>query len=85
MFQYAYNFLVDMIPPSRPTVNRISDHSVMARWTVADNGGYPIQFFKVQYKEVGKRRSKWMTIDDDIPPHIHSYEIRDLEVGHAYK
>ncbi|CAG7724534.1 unnamed protein product, partial [Allacma fusca] len=75
----------DMIPPSRPEMNRISDESVMIRWSVPPNSGYPIQFFKIQYKEVSKRNSRWMTIDDDIPPHIHSYEVRDLRVGHAYR
>jgi hypothetical protein len=75
----------EMTPPSKPVVNRVSDDSVMVRWTVPPNSGYPIQFFKIQYRDVSKRGSRWMTIDDDIPPHIHSYEVRDLKVGHVYK
>jgi hypothetical protein len=75
----------EMTPPSKPVMNRISDDSVMVRWTVPPNSGYPIQFFKVQYKEISKRSSRWMTIDEDIPPHIHSYEVKDLKVGHAYR
>jgi len=74
-----------MTPPSKPVMNRISDDSIMVRWSVPANEGYPIQFFKVQYKEISKRNARWMTIDDDIPPHIHSYEVRDLKVGHAYR
>lgn len=75
----------EMTPPSKPVVNRVSDDSVMVRWIVPPNSGYPIQFFKIQYRDVSKRGSRWMTIDDDIPPHIHSYEVRDLKVGHVYK
>jgi hypothetical protein len=75
----------EMTPPSKPVMNRVSDDSVMVRWTVPPNTGYPIQFFKIQYKELNKKSSRWMTIDDDIPPHIHSYEVRDLKVGHSYR
>lgn len=74
-----------MTPPSKPTINRLSDDSVMIRWDVPPNSGYPIQFFKIQYKEVSKKSSRWMTIDDDIAPHINSYEVRDLRVGQAYR
>lgn len=74
-----------MTPPSKPTINRLSDESVMIRWEVPPNSGYPIQFFKIQYKELTRKTSRWMTIDEDIPPHVHSFEVRDLRVGHAYR
>ena len=50
-----------MIPPSRPNITRLSDSSVMVRWGVPLNDGLPIQFFKVQYREMtrtgnGRRR-----------------------------
>lgn len=57
----------------------------MIRWEVPPNSGYPIQFFKIQYKELNRKTSRWMTIDDDIPPHVQSYEVRDLRLGHAYR
>ena len=58
----------------------------MVRWSVPENNGYPIQFFKIQYKDLSiKGNAGWMTIDDDIPPHIYSYEVGELMVGHAYK
>lgn len=36
-----------MIPPSRPNVTRLTDESVMVRWSVPDNDGLEIYFFKV--------------------------------------
>lgn len=85
LWQFIFFTYADMTPPSKPTINRLSDDSVMIRWEVPPNSGYPIQFFKIQYKEVSRKNSRWMTIDDDIAPHINSYEVRDLRVGHAYR
>ncbi|KAK7020110.1 hypothetical protein SK128_001864 [Halocaridina rubra] len=42
----------------------------------------------VQYKEVpsnGNRGSRWMTVDEDIPSHINSYEVTGLETGRVYR
>ncbi|KAB0799541.1 hypothetical protein PPYR_07421 [Photinus pyralis] len=82
----------EMIPPSRPMVTRINDESVMVRWTVPENNGLPIQFFKVQYRELGPinhngthKSSKWKTTNADIPPHIRSYEVNNLNPDHAYR
>ena len=36
-----------MIPPSRPNITRLTDESVMVRWSVPPNEGLPIEFFKV--------------------------------------
>lgn len=79
-----------MIPPTRPNITRLSDKSVMVRWSVPINDGLPIQFFKVQYRELGGpggrgRGSRWMTSNEDIPPHIRSYEVDNLETDHIYR
>jgi hypothetical protein len=74
-----------MIPPSRPNITRLSDESVMVRWSVPSDEGLPIQFFKVQYRDLNRRGSQWMTIDDDIPPHIRSYEVDTLKTDHSYR
>lgn len=76
---------VKLIPPSRPEVTRLSDTSVMVRWGVPRNDGLPILFFKVQYREVGRRSSQWMTIDEDIAAHIHSYAVTNLRTGGKYR
>lgn len=80
IFHWIFLFPVKLIPPSKPDITRLSNTSVMVRWTVG-NGGLPINFFKVQYKEVGKRKSDWMTIDEDIAAHIHSYAVTGLRTG----
>lgn len=81
-----------MIPPSKPTISRLNDESVMVRWTVPDNNGLPIQFFKVQYRELGPanhngthKGSKWRTTNADIPPHIRSYEVNNLKPDYSYR
>lgn len=74
-----------MVPPSRPEITKLSDESVMVRWTVPDNDGLPISFFKLQYKDVSRANSRWMTIDDEIASHIHSFEVSNLKLGHHYK
>lgn len=74
-----------MIPPTRPNVTRLTDESVMVRWSVPPNEGLPIEFFKVQFKEADKRGSRWKTIDEDIPAHICSYEVTGLKAGQTYR
>lgn len=59
-----------MVPPSRPNVTRLSDESVMLRWSVPQNSGLQITFFKVQYRMLGdgkNRRKNWQTTSDNIP------------------
>nr|CAH0100959.1 unnamed protein product [Daphnia galeata] len=75
----------EMIPPTRPNITRLTDESVMVRWSVPFNEGLPIQFFKVQYRETDKRSFRWKTIDEDIPSHIRSYEVSGLKSGQTYK
>lgn len=84
-----------MVPPSKPTISRVSDSSVMIRWSVPSNNGLQIQFYKVQYRELGpenqnesharSKGSRWKTTNDDIPPHRDTYELRDLKSNYYYK
>ncbi|XP_076669838.1 interference hedgehog isoform X2 [Andrena cerasifolii] len=78
-----------MVPPNQPNVTRLSDVSVMVRWSVPKNTGLPIQFFKVQYRELGQKmngkQAKWMTANSEIPNHIRSFEVTDLQPNHTYR
>ncbi|RZC36440.1 interference hedgehog-like [Asbolus verrucosus] len=84
-----------MVPPSKPIVSRLKDDAVDVRWTVQVNKGLPIQFFKVQYRELGPanqhdhhsraKGSKWMTSNAIIPSHITNYEIDHLKSDHWYR
>ncbi|XP_037724607.1 interference hedgehog isoform X1 [Drosophila subpulchrella] len=63
-------YKASMVPPSRPNVTRLSDESVMLRWSVPQNSGLQITFFKVQYRRLGdgkNRRENWQTTSDNIP------------------
>lgn len=77
------------MPPNQPIVTRLSDVSVMVRWSVPDNKGLPIQFFKVQYRELGQKMNgksgKWMTANTEIPNHVRSFEVTDLQPDHIYR
>uniref|UniRef100_T1IAC2 Interference hedgehog n=1 Tax=Rhodnius prolixus TaxID=13249 RepID=T1IAC2_RHOPR len=76
-----------MVPPTRPNITRLSDKSVMVRWCVPPNPGLPIQFFKVQYQDLDAsgKSSRWMTSNEDIQPHIRSYEVDGLSTDHHYR
>lgn len=79
-----------MTPPSKPSVTRLSDESVMVRWSVQPNDGLPIQFFKVQYRTLADpnrniARSSWMTANEDIAPHVFSYEVTGLKPDRFYR
>ncbi|XP_049826185.1 interference hedgehog-like isoform X2 [Aethina tumida] len=82
----------EMIPPTKPIISRVNDESVMVRWSVPQNSGLPIQFFKVQFRELGQASSTephrgkgWKTLNADIPPTTYNYEVRDLKPEHIYK
>uniref|UniRef100_A0A182K3H9 Interference hedgehog n=1 Tax=Anopheles christyi TaxID=43041 RepID=A0A182K3H9_9DIPT len=82
--------IIVMIPPSRPNITRLSDESVMVRWSVPSSDGLPIQFFKVQYRMLGDptkniARTQWMTENEDIPPYTRSYEVNNLKSDHLYR
>ncbi|OXU22478.1 hypothetical protein TSAR_005968 [Trichomalopsis sarcophagae] len=78
-----------MVPPNQPNVTRLSDVSVMVRWSVPENHGLPISFFKVQYRELGQKpnskQAKWMTHNTEIPSHVRSFEVPDLQPDHTYR
>lgn len=76
-----------MIPPTRPNITRLTNRSVMVRWSVPPGPGLPIQFFKVQYQDLDSlgKTGRWMTSNEDILPHIRSYEVDDLTTGHHYR
>ncbi|XP_022258547.1 brother of CDO-like isoform X2 [Limulus polyphemus] len=80
--RHVINRGVKLVPPSKPNITRLSDDSVMVRWKVEKNDGLPIQFFKVQYKQAG---GPWMTVDLDIPPHVWSYAVSNLQTETAYR
>ncbi|KAJ6636752.1 Interference hedgehog [Pseudolycoriella hygida] len=79
-----------MIPPSRPSITRLSDNKVMVRWTVPSKEGLPIRFFKVQYRVLGDTAKKvartiWMTDSEDILPDVRMYEVDNLKPDHFYR
>lgn len=84
-----------MVPPNRPIISRLNDQAVVVRWSVPNNNGLPILFFKVQYREVGpansndlhtkNRGSKWKTTNADIPSNIKVYDVTNLKPDHIYK
>ncbi|XP_037278778.2 interference hedgehog [Rhipicephalus microplus] len=76
---------VKLVLPSRPEISRLSDDSVMVRWNVPHNDGLPISFFKVQYRDVSTPHSHWKTVEEDVPPHIHSHAIVGLKAGGRYR
>lgn len=60
----------------------------MVRWSVPENTGLPIQFFKVQYRKNGQKnenRTTWMTPSSDIANHVRSFEVTDLQANHTYR
>ncbi|XP_031771118.1 interference hedgehog isoform X1 [Apis florea] len=78
-----------LVPPNQPNVTRLSDVSVMVRWSVPENTGLPIQFFKVQYRELGQKmngkQAKWMTANSEIPNNVRAFEVTDLQPDHTYR
>lgn len=79
-----------MVPPSKPSITRLSDNKVMVRWTVPAKEGLPIRFFKVQYRVLGDtakkvQRTIWMTDSEDILPEVRMYELDNLKPDHYYR
>lgn len=78
-----------LVPPNQPNVTRLSDVSVMVRWSVPENKGLPIEFFKVQYRQLGQKmngkQGKWMTANTEIPNHVRSFEVTDLQPDNTYR
>ncbi|XP_066254583.1 interference hedgehog isoform X1 [Euwallacea similis] len=83
-----------MIPPSRPVISRVNDETVVVRWNVTTNNGLPINFFKIQYKDLGlgtnnkdgyRSSSEWNTANSEIPSAQRAHEITELTPDHIYK
>ena len=77
-----------LVPPSKPEVSKLSDTSVMLKWTVPANDGLTITFFKVQYKAMsGERavRGGWRTIDADVASDMRMHEVSGLRPGGTYR
>ncbi|XP_048246084.1 cell adhesion molecule-related/down-regulated by oncogenes-like [Haliotis rufescens] len=74
-----------LVPPSQPHVDQLSDTSVKLNWTVPQNDGLPIVFFRVQYKEVAPNKASWHTDDHDIDKDTTMYEVSNLKPGGIYK
>ncbi|KAK8376888.1 hypothetical protein O3P69_010079 [Scylla paramamosain] len=78
-----------MVPPSVPHITKVSDESVMVSWEgPPESQSLPILFYKIQYKLVRNREhqgSHWMTADENIPPHITTYEVTGLQTGRVYR
>lgn len=72
---------VQRIPPSRPTVTKKSDSSVLVEWSMpVNNDSLPVVLFKVQYQQLKPRR-RWKTTDDEISPTARQFEVHDLKPG----
>jgi len=76
-----------MEPPPQPEVTQLSDTSVLLQWTdVISNISLPVVFYKIQYQEVAtnpgsSRKSRWNTVDDEILPSRHRFEVNGLRTG----
>ena len=77
-----------LLPPSAPNVTQLSEDSVMITWTMP-NVTQNVQFFKVQYRDLGTRNDKlkshWFTGDSYIEPSIRSFEVAGLAKDHIYR
>ncbi|XP_022918446.2 interference hedgehog-like isoform X2 [Onthophagus taurus] len=74
-----------MIPPSKPTVTRLNDESVVVRWISNQDSGLEVKFFKVQYRDVSQPGAVWVTTNADIDPYIRSFDVMGLQPDHNYR
>jgi len=78
----------DLVPPTAPNVTQLSEDSVIITWMMP-NITQDVQFFKVQYRDLGTRedrmKSNWYTADGKIDPPIRSYEVAGLAKNHYYR
>ncbi|CAH1962264.1 unnamed protein product [Acanthoscelides obtectus] len=87
-----HNKSLKIIPPSKPTVSRLNDESVVVRWSIPHNTGMGVQFFKVQYRELGSHNShnkskngNWRTMNAEIPANIRDFDVTGLRPDHVYR
>ena len=78
----------ELVAPSAPNVTQLSEDSVIVTWSLP-NTSQQVNFFKVQYRDLGKlgenHKSDWYTLDGEILSTIRSYEIPGLLEEHAYR
>jgi len=60
-----------------------SETSVLVEWSMlVDNNSLPVVLFKVQYQQLKPRkRQRWKTADDEIPPTARQFEVHGLKPG----
>ena len=79
----------DLVPPSAPNVTQVWKDSVIVTWSMPEVPGQEVEFFKVQYRDLGevnkRDKSDWRTLDGVIDKDIRSYEVPGLLVNHAYR
>ena len=74
-----------LVPPTAPDVNQLSDTSVKLNWTVPDNDGLKITFFRVQYRAIKPKKGQWRTDDTEIRADRRMYEVVGLKPGKTKK
>lgn len=78
----------EIVAPSAPNITQLSEDSVMVTWSMP-NISQNIQFFKVQYRDLGSKevkvKSSWFTVEGNIDPPIRSYEVAGLAENHNYR
>lgn len=90
-----HNRVIKLIPPGKPMISRLNDESVAVRWSVPQNTGLKILFFKVQYRELGpanqydshnrSKGSRWKTTNAEISPNLKDYDVINLKPDHIYR
>ena len=86
---------ITTIPPSKPNVTQVSETSALLSWSVPVPidltqdfalDPMPIEFFKVQFREIsGRNRSDWRTMDEIINARSRTFEVMGLKVGVKYR
>lgn len=68
--------------PDRPTVSMATETSAYVTWIPRGNRGFPIQWFRVEYRKLRKGWDNgWDVAVENIPPSRLSVEVADLEKG----
>lgn len=69
------------VPPSRPQVTVLGGREVRVAWTVPDNDGLPVTFFRIQYRMLGGAGGRWETVDDEVHTALRKYDVTKLQPG----
>ena len=70
-------------PPSQPEVTPLTDTSVLIKWKVSGKSSYPIELFRIQYREIKQRGASgsWQTAEGDIQAKAREYTLEGLQAG----